>query len=203
VTAYELRDTPRGDEACPRVVTYMQHQGVHMSIFTRRLGALALSGLFAATAMACDKKDPAPAAPAEGAAEAAAPTTAALAPMVEGYDKVRAALADDDLAAAKTAATAYKAIVTTEDADAPGIAAGLDAIVAAPEIEAARDGFSTLSEGYIKFLVAHPELKTGLIAYRCPMARGFKKWVQTEKKMMNPYMGKAMLECGGDTDLAP
>ncbi len=149
----------------------------------------------------CDKTADVPAAaPAAAPEPAAAPQANAV---VDGYDGLRATLADDDLAKTKALATAYKAVVTAEAGGDAAMLKGLDAIAAAPEIEAARDGFGVLSEGYIKFLGTKPELKEGLAAFRCPMARGYKKWVQRDRKMMNPYMGKAMLECGGPTELTP
>ena len=176
---------------------------MHLFKSTLLAGLIGITGLTSA----CDKKNPeAPAAPADApAAATSAPAAAATgdAAIVQGYDDVRAALADDDLARTKTVATALKATVGGAGPDAAPMVAGLDAIIAAADIEVARDAFGTFSEAYIKFLGARPALKEGLVAFRCPMARGYKKWVQRDKKMMNPYMGKAMLECGGPTDLTP
>jgi Cu(I)/Ag(I) efflux system membrane fusion protein len=177
---------------------------MHLFKSTLLAGLVGLLGPMAA----CDKKNPEAPAGANDGATAAAPAAPTAAPtgdaaIVQGYDDVRAALADDDLARTKTLATALKSAVAAAGPEAAPMTAGLDAIVAAAEIEAARDAFGTFSEAYIKFLGARPALKEGLVAFRCPMARGYKKWVQRDQKMMNPYMGKAMLECGGPTDLVP
>jgi hypothetical protein len=48
-----------------------------------------------------------------------------------------------------------------------------------------------ISDEAIKLTQGQP----GLFVMTCPMARA--DWVQTDKKVRNPYMGKVMLECGG------
>jgi hypothetical protein len=31
------------------------------------------------------------------------------------------------------------------------------------------------------------------------MAKGYRKWVQADQQLANPYMGKEMLVCGGES----
>ena len=144
------------------------------------------------------------------AATTAAPTTAAPGPtaasrppVLAAYDVVRAALADDNLAAAKTAAEAFAKVATSE---APPLAALGDAATAlaqTADIAAARAAFGTLSKALLELLQDKAPWREGLIAFRCPMAKGYQKWVQFQRPMQNPYMGKEMLECGSKVELTP
>jgi hypothetical protein len=109
--------------------------------------------------------------------------------MLSAYVKVSTALAADDLAAAKTAASALAEHASMSDNK--DIAAKADAIAKASKIEAARGAFKVLS-------VAIEPLATGqkdLVVMYCPMADS--DWVQAKGKTQNPYFGKAMLTCGG------
>lgn len=117
------------------------------------------------------------------------------APLVAGYEALRDRLASDDLPGAKAAAETLAKV---------GLAAQADAVAKASDIEAARVAFGDLSKAYLEQLGKEPDLqKGGLYAFRCPMAKGYQKWVQTDEAMKNPYMGKAMLECGSKVDLVP
>jgi len=132
-----------------------------------------------------------------GEAPAAPPV---LGPLQAGYEALRARLSDDDLAGARSAAEALAG------AGAAGEAALKDpalAVAKTSEIEAARLSFGELSKAYLTWLAAEPERGKGLHAFRCPMAQGYKKWVQVDSAMKNPYMGKRMLECGSEVALAP
>lgn len=93
------------------------------------------------------------------------------------YEPVRAALAADDLPAARKAAAALP------DADSQKIAA-------AESIAAARAAFWALSARAIPLARS----TTGYYVVHCPMAN--KDWVQTSKDISNPYEGKNMLTCG-------
>jgi|SRR5437867_881405 len=92
------------------------------------------------------------------------------------YEKIHVALAADDLAGAKTAATDLGA-------------SGSD-IAKAKSLQDARSGFEKLSaraktvaSGQSGYHVAH-----------CPMLN--KDWVQTSTTISNPYGGKEMISCG-------
>lgn len=96
--------------------------------------------------------------------------------FLASYEKVRVALAADDLPGAKTAASEFGeegAVIAKSD-----------------KIESARAEFTRLSERAIK-------LGTGRSEYyvvRCPMLK--KEWLQPSSRISNPYAGKSMPECG-------
>lgn len=96
--------------------------------------------------------------------------------FLANYEKVRAALAADDLAAAKQA----------------GAQMGDDgaAIAKSDSIITARKEFGTLSEKAINLAKG----QSGYFVAYCPMAK--KSWVQSSEKIANPYEGKEMLSCG-------
>ena len=97
--------------------------------------------------------------------------------FLAGYEKVRAALAADDLNAAKQAAGEL------------GEEGG--AIAQSEKIEAARSEFSKLSERAIQL----GRGQSGYYVVKCPMIKDA-NWLQPSGKISNPYAGKSMLECG-------
>jgi hypothetical protein len=92
------------------------------------------------------------------------------------YEKVRSALAADDLATARTAAG---------DLGDEGAA-----LAKSSSLKEARAAFEKLSDK-AKQLVAG---QSGYYLVRCPMLQ--KDWVQTSEKIANPYYGKQMSSCG-------
>ena len=129
---------------------------------------------------------------AEGAAGAA----------LDAYDATRAALAADDLAAAKKAADALASTAQKHTAFRH-IASAAASLTGAADIAAARLAFGEASKALITAIAADASLGKGLYAFRCPMASGYKKWVERSKDYQNPYMGKRMLKCGGATEMTP
>ena len=96
--------------------------------------------------------------------------------FLTSYEKIHIALAADDLADAKTAAT--------ELGDS-----GKD-IANANSLKNARAGFEKLS-AHVKTLTAG---QSGYHVAHCPMLN--KDWVQTSTTISNPYGGKEMIGCG-------
>ncbi len=92
------------------------------------------------------------------------------------YEKLHAALAADDLAAAKKAGT--------ELGDEG------KAIAAATDLKSARTAFGQVSERAVTLA----EGQEGYYVAKCPMVK--KNWVQTSTEIKNPYYGKEMLTCG-------
>lgn len=92
------------------------------------------------------------------------------------YEKVRAALAADNLPEAK------KAAAEMGDDGAP--------IAKSESIITARKEFATMSEKAIEMTKG----ESGYYRVNCPMVK--KDWVQTSTKISNPYAGKEMLTCG-------
>ena len=96
--------------------------------------------------------------------------------FLAGYGKIQSALAADDLAAAKRAAT--------------NLGETGAAVAKSDSLKEARSSFEALSLRAEKLAAGQP----GYYVVHCPMVK--KNWVQTSTKISNPYMGKAMLTCG-------
>lgn len=121
--------------------------------------------------------------------------------LVPAYEVVRKALAADNLKAAKNGAAALAKLAKKEKRG--GIVGSSERLSATKDMAAARLAFGELSKQTILLLQKQPSLTKGLTAYQCPMAKGYKKWLQADSEMANPYMGKRMLKCGGKTALTP
>jgi hypothetical protein len=132
--------------------------------------------------------------------------------VVTAYAAVRQALAADNLADAKAKAPALadksKAALTTlaggpVGQELPALTAAADAMAAAADIRGARFAFGDASKALITALAAEPTMQTGIVVYRCPMAKTYQKWVQTGDDMGNPYWGAEMLTCGAKVLIKP
>lgn len=134
-----------------------------------------------------------------------------LAAVVDGYLLVQKALAGDDFAAAKSAASSVAndhlvkvdMSILSEEAHVvwmklhDGIAAASKAIGGASDIAKARAEFETLSMNLTNALKAFNIGKEILVVH-CPMAfdnRGA-RWLQDSEDVLNPYFGAEMLQCG-------
>lgn len=108
--------------------------------------------------------------------------------VLSSYVKVSASLAADDLASAKAAAAGVAEHAGM--ADNKDLAAKANAVAKAADINAARDAFKSLSAAVEPLAKGEKDY----VVMHCPMAGD---WVQTKGPTRNPYMGKAMLTCGG------
>ncbi len=125
--------------------------------------------------------------------------------VVEPYLQIQKGLADDDLDAAKSAATDYvKAFEVADPGPSLEEAALLDpakSIAAASDLKAARKELPVLSSE-VQSLVEHVGTTGNTPLYRayCPMASdgkgGYANWLQSDKTIRNPYYGAQMLHCG-------
>jgi len=52
----------------------------------------------------------------------------------------------------------------------------------------------------VALMVAEPSLSRGRHVFECPMANGYRKWIQPGANISNPYMGTRMPTCGSATD---
>ncbi len=68
------------------------------------------------------------------------------------------------------------------------------------DLSAARESFGEVSRSLIAVLSSEPSLQQSRHVYECPMAKGYKKWVQVSEGVSNPYMGSAMPQCGVEGD---
>lgn len=96
--------------------------------------------------------------------------------FLASYEKVRTALAADDLSAAKAAAADLK--------DDGG------ALAKSSSLKEARAAFERLSQMAKQKATG----QSGYYIVTCPMLK--KDWVQTSEKIGNPYYGKEMANCG-------
>ena len=118
------------------------------------------------------------------------------------YESVRAALATDDLPAAKKAAASIttgsksgEQMQATPDqaAKQAAFAETMKKLTAADSLKTARDAFKQLSKRAVHFA----EGKPGYYVAHCPMVENNEgDWVQTTKKISNPYLGTEMPTCG-------
>lgn len=165
-----------------------------------------------AVATACGPKEGrahADDAPAEAPApkvDVSAEVLAKLGEVLGAYERIRASLADDAIAAVPDAAAALQTTATAAAAAAPASvaprlhdiaqAAGVLKATGTGDANAVRKSFGEVSRAVVKLVNGVPALQSGRSLFECPMAQGYKRWVQPGEKMANPYMGKAMLECG-------
>jgi hypothetical protein len=112
-----------------------------------------------------------------------------LAACLKAYHEVHDALAKDDLAAAKKAATDLAEKATP--AKCVSTAKHAAEMAQSTSLESAREHFKPISEECIKMA----EGVDGQYVFTCPMAKT--EWLQTDSKQVsNPYMGKKMPTCG-------
>lgn len=104
------------------------------------------------------------------------------------YEKISSALAQDDLAQAKSAAQALA--VTAVRAHNIKLADSAGLLAKADDLTRAREIFKTVSSEAVA-LAQHAK---GYFIVTCPMADA--DWVQSTKEVSNPYLGQAMLTCG-------
>jgi len=120
---------------------------------------------------------------------ALSPSRAATAnPVLDASLVVSEALTNDNLDAAKKAATALAE--TAKTSGQPVIATHAAEIATSTSLDEARVHFKAVSEVTVK-LAAGQE---GYYVLTCPMANA--DWVQKTTKVQNPYMGQSMPECG-------
>lgn len=106
---------------------------------------------------------------------------------LDEYVAVSAALAQDNLDSAKTAAGKLAQ-------EKGALSAPASQVAEAASLDAARESFRTLSAAAEKLASDQP----GYYVFRCPMAGA--DWVQKSKDVQNPYMGKQMSSCGSIKD---
>ena len=113
--------------------------------------------------------------------------------VLAAYEKVRVQLAADagaGLAARELAAQAKAAGLAD-------LAASAGTLAQTATMDEARTAFATVSQHVVALIATNPDLARGRHVFECPMVKGYNKWVQVSQDMANPYMGKAMLACGG------
>jgi Cu(I)/Ag(I) efflux system membrane fusion protein len=158
-------------------------------------------------------------APAAQEAQAVAPSlsdaqTNALTATLKAYEALRSALAQDKLGDVSALAAQLEVTIQAASEGAPqSVSAQLSVMREATlklkdealssKGDEQRRLFGEVSKGVVTILSTHKSLAAGLHVFSCPMAQGYKKWVQPNSKLENPYMGGRMLRCGGRSELTP
>lgn len=125
--------------------------------------------------------------------------------LLAPYENMRGALAKDSVDGVAEAAKQIEsraAELSAEMSDpAQSVLSSIEwAAVALTEpnqdVAKTRVAFGDLSRAYVELLSAAPTLAQGQHVFECPMAPGYKKWIQPTAELANPYMGTKMLTCG-------
>ena len=122
-----------------------------------------------------------------------------MAPVQSVYDNyitVQGALAQDSLKGVSTAATAMAKAIQADSMKrlSPKVTQQAEALAQAKDLATARDAFKSLSDSLIQHLKEQKVPAGSYYVAYCPMAKA--SWLQTDKTIMNPYMGKGMIHCG-------
>ena len=135
-------------------------------------------------------KDPVP------MVEGGTSTTPAAATLAD-YERIRVLLAADEIKGVSEAAQALATSATKSSFNA--VATTATKLAGVADLEAARLAFGDVSREVVTLLAGDPALAKGQHVFECPMVKGYRKWIQPSQEMANPYMGKKMLACGGES----
>lgn len=115
--------------------------------------------------------------------------------VFDHYLKIQTSLATDSLAGvAENADAITKAVESDGMKMLPAtVATDAAALGKAKDLKSARAAFQPLSDALIKYLADH-QAKGAYVQAYCPMARA--SWLQADKNVNNPYLGKEMPTCG-------
>jgi Protein of unknown function (DUF3347) len=110
------------------------------------------------------------------------------------YLKIQVSLAKDSMSGvAQNASAIAKAVRTDAKAMPATVATEAEALAKASDLKSARAAFKPLSDSLIKYLADH-KARSAYVQVYCPMANA--NWLQADKNVRNPYLGKAMPDCG-------
>ena len=124
------------------------------------------------------------------------PLTEPVKSVLDHYLKIEGELAKDSLKGVDEHANAIAKAVKGDDMKmfSPDVAKEAETLAEAKDLEAARTAFKPLSASLVKYLADNKAGKGVYHEAYCPMVKA--SWLQTEKTIKNPYMGKEMLTCG-------
>lgn len=113
--------------------------------------------------------------------------------LLDRYEKLREALAADNLRDAKFHAGQLAAEANKPETPAPAkaLAAPAATLAGSARLDNARDSFKLVSAAVIPLAAG----TSGFYVINCPMTPNG-DWLQTTDKVSNPYFGRTMLECG-------
>ncbi len=132
-----------------------------------------------------------------GSAGAHADNPALTAPVKSVYAHyltIQASLAKDSLSGVAGNADAIAKAVQADAKSLPAaVATEAETLAKASDLKSARAAFKPLSDSLIQYLTDH-KARGAYVQVYCPMANA--SWLQAGKNVSNPYMGRAMAECG-------
>jgi hypothetical protein len=116
--------------------------------------------------------------------------------VLDHYLAIQKELTKDSIKGVEEHANAIAKAVKGDDMKMlpPEVAKEAEALAKAKDLKTAREADKLLSASLVKYLADN---KAGRGVYHevyCPMAKA--SWLQTDKTVKNPYMGKAMPDCG-------
>lgn len=116
--------------------------------------------------------------------------------VLDHYLAIQKELTRDSLKGVDEHATAIAKAVKGDDMKMlpSEVATQAEKLANAKDLKAAREADKPLSAALIKYLADNKAGKGVYHEAYCPMAKA--SWLQTEKAIKNPYMGKAMPACG-------
>lgn len=168
-------------------------------------------------------EEPRPSAPATAPGTAPATPPSAAAPetlsaegrqtithALDAYEQIRAQLAADDVAGVTASADTLEKAAGEATSKVPErLRTHLQAVASSArslkemskeDASAVRRTFGDVSRSVVALLAAGPSLQQGRHVFECPMAQGYKKWVQPTAELSNPYMGTRMPSCGSASE---
>ncbi len=116
--------------------------------------------------------------------------------VFEKYSKVQTALANDSLQGVAENALAIAQAVKGDPLNTfrAAVAEQAESLAKAADLAAARDAFKALSQALIEYSSENPQVAGLYRQVHCSMANA--DWLQTDSVVNNPYLGKAMAQCG-------
>ena len=116
--------------------------------------------------------------------------------VLDHYLAIQKSLTMDSIKGVDEHANAITKAVKEDDMKmlSPNVAKEAEALAKAKDLKAAREADKSLSASLVKYLADNKAGKGVYHEAYCPMAKA--SWLQTEKDIKNPYMGKSMLTCG-------
>jgi hypothetical protein len=116
--------------------------------------------------------------------------------VYDAYLKIQAELAKDSIKDVDENANVIAKAVAGDEMKMlpPDVAKQAETLAKAKDLKAAREAFKPLSKSLIKYLADNKAGKGTYHEAYCPMVKA--SWLQTDKSIKNPYMGKEMLTCG-------
>lgn len=116
--------------------------------------------------------------------------------VYDSYLKIQTELTKDSIKGVDESANAIAKAVRGDEMKmlSPDVATQAETLAKAKDLKAAREAFKPLSKSLIKYLADNKAGKGTYHEAYCPMVKA--SWLQTEKDIKNPFMGKSMLNCG-------